>query len=126
MFRICKRYTFEASHRLKLHEGKCRNRHGHSYKVDVTFQGGSLQNFGPETGMLVDFDAMDEIVKPIIDKLDHTNLNKNQTLNVVHPTAEVIAQRIANLIKAVNGLPNVTLCSVRVWETEKCWAEWLT
>lgn len=127
MFRISKRYTFEASHRLPKHEGKCRNRHGHSYKVDVVFRHSLLQDRGSETGMLIDFSTVDDIVKPIIEAVDHTHLNKNEFLRrgdeKFYPTAEQIAGRIAMFIIGRNGT-HVTLESVRVWETEKCWAEW--
>ena len=31
--RITKRFTFEAGHALYGHDGKCKNIHGHSYKL---------------------------------------------------------------------------------------------
>jgi 6-pyruvoyltetrahydropterin/6-carboxytetrahydropterin synthase len=123
MISISKRYTFEASHHLPLHDGKCKRKHGHSYKVDVVFSGQTIQETGPETGMLMDFSKADEIVAPIIEALDHTNLNKNKMLLLKHPTAENIATKLFSIFTERNGLGSIALRSVRVWETEKCWAE---
>jgi 6-pyruvoyl-tetrahydropterin synthase len=45
--------TFEAAHRLAWHPGKCRNLHGHAYRLDVTV-GGPLEHHG----VVVDFDLL--------------------------------------------------------------------
>ena len=37
--RITKKFTFEAGHALYGHDGKCKNIHGHSYKLYVTVIG---------------------------------------------------------------------------------------
>lgn len=125
-YQISKRYTFEASHRLPRHEGKCRNLHGHSYEVEFVFQGATLQDEGSETGMLMDFAVVDKIVKPLIDALDHSHLNKNKLLIPVgkkkaYPTAERIADTLFQAADLAAGYPCV-LTSVTVWETKKCWA----
>lgn len=135
MIRLCKRYTFEAAHHLPKHEGQCKNNHGHSYKVDVTIQGETIQTTGPASGMLIDFSVLDEAVQPIIKQLDHTDLNDNDYLGVEWPTAEVIAGRIAaRLLQSFKQSPDAdgltrpdvaVLHSVRVWETERAYAEWI-
>ena len=40
--RITKQFTFEAGHALYGYDGKCKNIHGHSYKLSVTVIGLSL------------------------------------------------------------------------------------
>lgn len=57
MLRIMKRFRFEASHRLRFHEGACRNLHGHSYVLEVYVEG-EEQTEGPAKGMVVDFKAL--------------------------------------------------------------------
>ena len=37
--RITKRFSFEAGHALYGYDGKCKNLHGHSYKLSVTVIG---------------------------------------------------------------------------------------
>src|SRR5277367_1595693 len=72
---IRKQFAFEAAHVLPHHQGKCSRLHGHSYRLDVTVEGG-LQSEGPATGMVIDFDELARIVRTaVIDALDHRHLN---------------------------------------------------
>ena len=43
-------FTFEAAHQLPWHSGKCRNSHGHRYRLEVPVEG----PIGPN-GMVLDF-----------------------------------------------------------------------
>jgi len=62
---ISKRFTFEASHRLRYHEGACRNLHGHSYALTVHVAG-DRKTSGPATGMLVDFKQLKQAVEGVL------------------------------------------------------------
>lgn len=119
--RIGKRFTFEASHRLHLHDGKCARPHGHSYVVDVTLVGEPVKT-GPKTGMVYDFGDLARAWKVELEPLlDHHDLNEIKTLPVT--TAEVIAQWIHRALD--DSLPrDVEVERVRVWETRTSWAEW--
>ena len=122
MLTITKRYTFEAAHHLPNHKGKCARPHGHSYKVDVTISGPLKPDEGQsDAGMVIDFDDLDAIVKPLIEMLDHHHLN---TLLQFRTTAENIAEWFAKYIRLglMGAEPN--LDSVTVWETEKSRATW--
>jgi len=66
MLRIMKRFRFEASHRLRFHEGACRNLHGHSYVLEVHVEGEEREE-GPAKGMVVDFKALKQAVADVID-----------------------------------------------------------
>jgi len=67
-----KEYGFEAAHFIHNHPGKCRNLHGHSYKLFVSLEG----QVHPETGMIIDFDDLSKIVREkVIYALDHKFLN---------------------------------------------------
>jgi 6-pyruvoyltetrahydropterin/6-carboxytetrahydropterin synthase len=67
-----KEYGFEAAHFIYNHPGKCRNLHGHSYKLFVSLEG----KVNPETGMIIDFDDLSKVVREkVIFPLDHRFLN---------------------------------------------------
>lgn len=68
---ITKEFRFEAAHNLLNYEGKCKNLHGHTYKLFVTV------NYPVgENGLAYDFSDLDQLVrKQIIDRLDHSYLN---------------------------------------------------
>jgi 6-pyruvoyltetrahydropterin/6-carboxytetrahydropterin synthase len=94
---------------LPHHPGKCGRLHGHSYRLDVAVAG-PLQTQGPAQGMVVDFDALGALVKPlVIERLDHSSLNDV----LPNPTAELIALWIWN--ELAPKLPE--LDEIVVWET---------
>ena len=140
--RITKEFTFETGHALYGHDGKCKNIHGHSYKLSVTLLGNPISDSNdPKFGMIMDFSDLKKIVKEeIVDRFDHATIfNKNtphielannlKSLghNVVlvdyQPTSEMLVTDFADKIK--NRLPkNIKLFSLKLRETASCYAEW--
>ncbi len=124
MAEIRKRYSFEASHILPGHKGKCARLHGHTYHLEVVLQGPirSEDLHASDYGFVADFGDVSDIVKPMIAHyLDHYHLN--WTLEVPRTTAEYIACWIYGHLRArMSANPekwgNVTLSQVRVDETE--------
>lgn len=113
MFELRKTFTFEASHRLLHHDGKCANLHGHSYKLTVELFGDHLQRAGAETNMLIDFQNVSSSVKKLVKShLDHRHLN--ESLDTDSPTAEYIAWWIFQRLKS--SVP--FLAAVTINETE--------
>ena len=101
-----KEYWFESAHFIYNHPGKCRNLHGHSYKLFVCIEGTPV----PETGMIIDFDDLSKVVtEEVITKLDHRFLNDLIPLS----TAENISVWIWERLKPL--LPG--LCQIEVFET---------
>src|SRR3954463_14834136 len=97
-----------AGPQLPRHQGKCRNLHGHSYRLEVSVEGPLNEH-----GIVMDFADVKAVVgREIIDRYDHTYLNDLMD----NPTAEVIAQAVWKSLEAA-GLPIV---AVRLWETENC------
>ena len=86
-----KEYGFEAAHFIYNHPGKCRNLHGHSYKLFVSLEG----QVNPETGMIIDFDDLSKVVQKVIQQLDHRFLNDLIPLS----TAENISAWIWDQLK---------------------------
>ena len=66
--KISKDFRWEMGHRLQCHKGKCFNLHGHSYKLQIEFEG----EVDSSTGMVLDYFDVKDLVTPIVDKLDHT------------------------------------------------------
>lgn len=120
MYRIGKRFTFEAAHWLAgLPEGhKCGREHGHSYTVEVILASAELS--GP--GFVVDFAELDPIKKHLGDVFDHRKLND---VIDVEPTSENLARVLFAWCTAKLPLPaTVAVEAVRVSETPTTWAEY--
>jgi len=140
--RITKQFSFETGHALYGYDGKCKNVHGHSYKLSVTVIGKPIQdNNNVKFGMVIDFTDLKKIVKDeIVDVFDHaTVFNKNtphvelakeladRDHNVLlvdyQPTSEMMVIDFANKIKKY--LPeNIQLHSLKLQETDTSFAEW--
>ncbi len=113
MFELEKLFRFEAGHTLVHHDGKCAYPHGHSYVIRILLRSSDLSTDGAKRSMVLDFQDISNIVKPMIEKyFDHKWLN--ETLQTESPTAERIAQWIYEYLK-----PKIReLYKVTVSETE--------
>lgn len=140
--RITKQFSFETGHALYGYDGKCKNVHGHSYRLDVTVIGKPISdNTNVKYGMVIDFGDLKKIVKEeIVDVFDHaTVFNKNtphvelakelenRDHNVLlvnyQPTSEMMVIDFAEKIK--KRLPkNIKLFSLKLQETATSFAEW--
>ena len=140
--RITKQFSFETGHALYGYDGKCKNVHGHSYRLDVTVIGKPIEdNSNVKFGMVIDFGDLKKIVKSeIVDVFDHdTVFNKNtphlelakelqeRGHNVIladyQPTSEMMVIDFAKKIK--KHLPsNIHLYSLKLQETATSFAEW--
>lgn len=140
--RITKAFTFETGHALYGYDGKCRNVHGHSYKLFVTVIGIPIDDPNHvKFGMVIDFGDLKKIVmEEIVDVFDHaTVFNKNtphaelaevlkeQGHNIIlvdfQPTSEMLVINFAEKIQ--KRLPqNIQLHSLKLQETESSYAEW--
>jgi len=79
---VSKEFTFDAAHHLHCYEGKCKNLHGHTYKVVFGISG-----YVNEIGLTIDFGDIKAIWKQEIEiYLDHRYLN--ETLPPMNTTAE--------------------------------------
>jgi 6-pyruvoyltetrahydropterin/6-carboxytetrahydropterin synthase len=140
--RITKLFSFETGHALYGYDGKCKNVHGHSYKLSVTVFGRPISdNTNVKFGMVIDFTDLKKIVKEeIVEVFDHaTVFNKNtphielakelsdRGHNVLlvdyQPTSEMMVIDFAKKIK--KRLPeNIQLHSLKLQETDSSYAEW--
>ena len=140
--RITKQFSFETGHALYGYDGKCRNVHGHSYKLSVTVIGEPIADSSHvKFGMVIDFSDLKKIVKEeIVDVFDHATVFNKNTPHVelakelsdrghsvllvdYQPTSEMMVIDFAEKIK--QRLPEQTqLFSLRLQETATSYAEW--
>ena len=131
--KIAKEFRWEMGHRLQFHDGKCKNLHGHSYKLLVEIEGSVEGN-----GMVMDYYDMKKVIGPIVDKLDHSfmvNKNDDELLSVLEKlnsqkvvvefetTAENICGYFLEKIKKAEMPVNIRRVKVMVYETESTYAE---
>jgi len=101
MFEISKDFEFSAAHQIPGHP-KCGRMHGHNYKVTVVIWTDELTE-----GMVIDYALLKELVKPIIDEMDHkylcgtenqsyTSLSESIQLPIPITTGELLAKYIHN------------------------------
>ena len=106
---VTKAFTFEAAHSLPhLPLGhKCRNLHGHSYRVVVGCSKWALD----ERGFVIDYAELSAALDPIIARLDHQNLNEILPFKT---TAENLAAWLYNKLS-----PELPVDFVEFYETAK-------
>lgn len=138
MHKIAKEFSFDMAHMLDGHDGKCKNLHGHTYKLQVEVTG-ELVESGAKSGMVIDFSDLKAVVKrEILDKMDHafifdstserecqvaellTSLNSKNFGIPMRTTAENMAKYMFDRLQEA-GLP-VSL--IRLWETPTSYCEY--
>lgn len=139
--RVTKQFDFETAHALWGYDGKCKDIHGHSYKLTVSIAGKQIEDQNsPKYGMIIDFGDLKTIVKKqIVDVFDHCLLVNGNTphkkyaevengfakimLCDYQPTCEnMLADMVDRLLK---NLPaHITLKKVILQETANSFSEW--
>ncbi|MGE5806004.1 MAG: 6-pyruvoyl trahydropterin synthase family protein [Ignavibacteria bacterium] len=131
--KIAKEFRWEMGHRLPEHFGKCKNIHGHSYKMIVELSG----EVNAE-GMVLDFYDLKKIVNPIVEKLDHSFLVYSRDEEIIallekmdskkvivgfQSTVENITRYFLGEISKNKFPTNISSLKVKVFETENVYAE---
>jgi len=115
MYELSVRTHFSAAHHLKGYDGKCADQHGHNWEVEVYVAGDKLNS----TGILVDFRLLKEMVKELLGKLDHADLNKLDAFRNMNPTSENIARFLHDEISAKIKSTGCRVSRVLVRETDE-------
>jgi 6-pyruvoyltetrahydropterin/6-carboxytetrahydropterin synthase len=133
-FRVTKEVEFDTGHRVPLHESKCRNPHGHRYKVKAHVVG-PLKAAGSESGMVVDFGYIKRLLTAEVhDRFDHAFVVQGSDTDLCNflldsdwqvvvvdfpPTAENMAHDIySSLVDKVALMgQDVFLEAIEVYET---------
>ena len=126
---VGRRESFNAAHQLYNPDlsdeenrrlfGKCVNLHGHNYVLEVVVAG----QIDQASGYVLDLKTLSDIISTqVIRDVDHRNLNTDVPwLSGLVPTTENLAQAFWERLRP--ELPDGLLRSVRLWETDKNWAE---
>jgi 6-pyruvoyltetrahydropterin/6-carboxytetrahydropterin synthase len=126
---VGRRESFNAAHQLydpglsddenRRLFGKCASLHGHNYVLEVVVAG----DIDPASGYVLDLKLLSDVMyRQVIRDVDHRNLNTDVPwLKGRIPTAEILAMAFWERLRP--ELPEGLLRSVRVWETDKNWAE---
>ncbi len=131
--KIAKEFNWEMGHRLPDHFGKCKNIHGHSYKMLVEVEGDLLEN-----GMVMDYYHLKDAIEPLVEKMDHAflvhkddkdvvdfleRMNSKKVIVDFHSTVENITRFFLAEIKKINLPSNLHKVKIRVCETPDDYAE---
>jgi 6-pyruvoyltetrahydropterin/6-carboxytetrahydropterin synthase len=131
--RIAKEFNWEMGHRLPEHFGKCKNIHGHSYKMLVEIEGDVL-----ESGMVMDYYHLRDAINPLIEKMDHAflvykddkyviefleKMNSKRVVVDFQSTVENITRYFLGEIYKLKLPPNIHKIKVRVCESPDDYAE---
>ncbi len=143
MIQITKIIEWDMGHRVPQHRHKCRNPHGHRYKLELTLSGPvSCVKGSSQEGMICDFgDIKTLMLESIHQKLDHCFMaseddpifsdlaqGKGQDLNILLvpfvPTAENIVLWCYERLHPI--LPtNLSIVRLRLFETPSSYAEYV-
>jgi len=121
MFKLSVTQTFSAAHFLRNYKGKCKNLHGHNWKVELILKSKNLNKIG----MVKDFKEIKNKLKSILKQFDHTCLNDHEVFKEgrLNPTCEYIALQI--YLEFIRNPDYIDLIdSVRVWENENSYVEY--
>jgi len=144
VIRVTRRVEFDSGHRVTFHKSKCRNLHGHRYRLEVTLEGELITTYGDSSqGMVIDFGDMKELIgKHVVDRLDHAFIVWEEDRRLVEflkedghkhvvvpfvPTAENLVaycrQQIEELLAGSEELSALKVVRVRLYETPNAWAD---
>lgn len=145
IFRVRRKFAFDAGHRIANHQGQCRHLHGHRYVMELTLAGLlEADERASDYGMVLDFGAIKTIAHAaVIDRWDHAFLVDSRDDVVVNflktlpdhktvildgpPTAEWLAKTAFNILAPLYEQAFETrlkLESVLLFETPNCAAEY--
>ena len=131
--KIAKEFHWEMGHRLPEHFGKCKNIHGHSYRMIVELEGSLNGN-----GMIMDYYDLKKLVAPVIEELDHAFMVYREDKEIIsflesvkskkvivgfQSTVENICGYFLTEIKKINFPSNIRSVKVRIYETHDDYAE---
>jgi len=98
---IGKTFSFDAAHRLPYYEGKCKEMHGHTWKVAIEVKGKVEEDLSsPTYGMVLDLNKLSSYMNEIKEELDHKVLNDVLS----YPTCENIAYYIKMRFESASKL----------------------
>lgn len=141
---ITKTIEIDMGHRVPNHKSKCRNLHGHRYKVEVGVDDKVVTDAGAsDEGMVIDFGDLKKIMTdyldftfdhglmlwdkdPLLYTLQDDEVGKDLKIIKVNfvPTAENLAKYWYDDLKQLLLLKSIKISNVKIWETPTSTAEY--
>jgi 6-pyruvoyltetrahydropterin/6-carboxytetrahydropterin synthase len=112
--------TFRAAHQLRMPDGTLEDLHEHDWHTRIVLAGHALD----DAGLLVDFHPVKAALQAVLQDLAGGSLNDHAAFADRNPSAEHVAQHIADSV-ALDLRQGVWLKSVQVEEEPGCWARYL-
>lgn len=139
---ITKEIEIDLGHRIPSHKSKCRNIHGHRYRIEVGVDDKIISEKGESSeGMVIDFSDLKDVMMKVLDlAYDHgfvmyefdefaetfQNFNSKIVFVPFIPTAENLAMHWFQILEGPLKLKGVKLNHVKVWETPSSTALYTT
>jgi 6-pyruvoyltetrahydropterin/6-carboxytetrahydropterin synthase len=96
MYIIQSEHSFDSAHFLATYDGKCKNIHGHRWRVVIEVQKDQLIESGQLEGMVTDFTYLKDDVKALVDAFDHGLIIQEGTMRT--QTLECLIEDGFNII----------------------------
>ncbi len=120
MYKLSVERHFDAAHALRGYKGKCENLHGHRFAVKVKVTSSQLDDIG----LAFDFTELKKILKEVLSRFDHTNLNEIPPFDKINPSSENIARTVYEAMKIELANAPVKLSGVKVRESPESAVEY--
>jgi 6-pyruvoyltetrahydropterin/6-carboxytetrahydropterin synthase len=112
MYELTVKSHFDAAHALTGYPGECRDLHGHTWDVEATVAGETLDDIG----IVYDFKDLKRDLAAVLAPLDHAYLNEVPPFDTVNPTAENLARELHDALEG-RLRAGVRLVEIAVWES---------
>jgi 6-pyruvoyltetrahydropterin/6-carboxytetrahydropterin synthase len=107
---------FAAAHALKGYDGNCSNLHGHNWIIEAYIQCRKLNKLG----IGIDFRDVKGVLKDVLGKLDHTNLNDIAEFGAINPTSENLAKFLFIELSLRLNTESTKVKKIMVFESPGC------
>ncbi len=112
LYEITVEVSFSASHQLRDDKGKVEPLHGHNFRVQASVASLELD----ELGLVVDFLALEAMLKEVISPFDHRHLNDLPPFDELNPSTEHMARFFYDKLQDKLTSLGLGVRFVRVWE----------
>jgi 6-pyruvoyltetrahydropterin/6-carboxytetrahydropterin synthase len=95
-----------------------KQRHSHSYRVEVQLEGSTLN----EQGYLVDILEIESHLRELLARYQGKTLNELAEFKDLNPSIEHLARILCRALPDRLKAPDIKALTVRVWESADAWA----
>ena len=101
---------------MLFRSGNCSNLHGHNWIIEAFIQCRKLNKLG----IGIDFRDVKGVLKDVLSKLDHTNLNDIAEFGAINPTSENLAKFLFIELSLRLNTESTKVKKIMVFESPGC------